>query len=539
MRKNNSRSALIVLGILAAGLIVLILGLLLTKPKQETPEKNAGTPMFADSGLRLLMQAEIIENSRSLESESRFVCADLEPISIERQDDTAKVYALTYYAEYERGEGGSAKLAFSESAPAVFIAEKDGAAPTGWRLSDFLQPGLGSNYSKDVSELFPKSLEKAALECDTSKLTAKCERLAEEYCGKTGLVYPLSDFGEAQSVKKSYYCPDPAHYAIESTRIDAAFTLDFNALKFLFADDYSPVNADGGSFRYRERTGEFALTFAGDDGETAGELIFRSVGDILIFDGEASTLSSALFEDGAVFYPVNFAFTQSAAFGEASADIDGDGAEENCYLGLGASVKRDILTIYSTNGARLECYNSFACEFSEPEFELLNGVLKVKATDMNGKLHRFAVSTAVNRVFLTEDGEDLPVYLPKEYVEALRLSPYTYREGTKVSKVFYCVDPGDKLGFYLGAANIALADDKESYTFFYSPAANTWGTGSFRYEDDGSRLILDAGTYHYTFAVHGDMLVFDENLSNAYEYFGSFTNGAIFTCTPPEAPIVG
>ena len=232
----------------------------------RAPTWSQSQPITILPAVLAIMQAEIIENSRSLESESRFVCADLEPISVERQDDTAKVYALTYYAEYERGEGGRAKLASAESAPAVFIAEKDDAAPTGWRLSDFLQPGLGSNYAKDVSELFPKSLEKTALECDTSVLSAKCERLAEEYCGKTGLVYPLSDFGEAQSVKMSYYCPDPAHYAIESTRIDAAFTLDFNALKFLFADDYSPVNADGGSFRYRERTGEFALNFAGDDG---------------------------------------------------------------------------------------------------------------------------------------------------------------------------------------------------------------------------------------------------------------------------------
>lgn len=541
MRKKTNLPTLAVLGTALLALLLVITGLSINSSKNRASGGSAD-PAAADSGLRLMLQSAIAEKQRTKESNSRFICSDFEILSVETEDDKACVYALTHYAEYERGAGGGAKLAAASDAPAVFRAEKDESSPTGWRAVELTFPGEGASYSKDVERLFPKAIAKKALDCDTAYMQQKCERLASEYCSKTGLVYPLSDFGADGASKFSYFCPDPSRYAMESTRIDAAFSLDFSSLRFMLASDFSTGSNICGSFEFDEKSGVFVLSADNSDSGPERRLVFRSVGDILVFDQKASAdvPAPAVFEDGAVFYPVNFANTQSAAFGEIQSDIDDDGELESCYLGLGASVKKNLLTLYAVGGKRLEYYNSFEAEYADYEFELSNGWLRVIARGEDGaRLHRYTVSTAVNRLFLTEDGKDLRPYVPAEFASTLGLSMVSSLEGVKISKVYYCIDPADKFQTYLGAANIALSEEQQTCSMFFSVVSSFIGGGSYRYEDDGSTLIIDSGAYSYTFRVHGDMLVFDENASNAYNYFGSFTNGAIFSCDPPEIPALG
>ncbi len=547
MRRKSSDSTPIILGILGFAIVIFVIGLLLISPRSNT-EKSSDAPLFAqaDAGLRLTLQSAIVENCRTVDSHFRFICPDFKLLGVEKgesENDAAKVYALVYYAEYERFEDASSKPAFSVSAPAVMSAVKDEASPTLWRAERLTFPAGDANREGDIKELFPQALQADAERCDTKYMQTKCEALALEYFKKTGLVYPLSDFGGENGRRYSYYRPEPSRYAIESTRIDAAFTMDLNAGRFMLASDFSMGGNITGSMSFHEKSGDFVLTADNQQEGRTNMLVFHSLGDILVLDDRASTgnPAPAFFEDGAVFYPVNYANTQAAALGEVSADADGDGETESFCLGFGASAKDDILTLYATNGWRLKYYNSFISEYSDYALEKKDGKALVTARDAEGKRHEFEISTAVNRVFLTEEGGSaMKLHIPSEFLIKRGASIVSQPEGAEPSKVYYCIDPGDKLQYYAGMANIALFDKDNACTMCFAPYSNYIGVGSkYTYEDDGKTLSIDDGAYSYVFRVHGDMLIFDEAKSDAYSYFGSFTNGAVFSSNPPEIPAVG
>ncbi len=174
--------------VVIAGVAVCIIAAvcLLTNPKGS--EKTDYTPKISDTLDRTISlsviehnQGKYLDGMMSFESHKVFAT---KTSADDNADKTITVYIVALYEEYstENGElvevsGGMSPLALS------YLVEEDiSTGEETYALAEYWEPGMGSEYVKDLEAKFPKGVN-----YDTQKyvedLQADCKRQAIEYFG--------------------------------------------------------------------------------------------------------------------------------------------------------------------------------------------------------------------------------------------------------------------------------------------------------------------------------------------------------------------
>ncbi len=206
---------------------------------------------------------------------------------------------------------------------------------------------------------------------------------------------------EGQAATRAYLYKATSDQAALSLMADGTFGLSISRLS-----SYYPC----GTY---EQT-QAAVVLKTDDGENT--YIFRKDGENLIFDGEKSSPmpkfsysagaeATVCIPDSAVFEPYQMDFNQdSIAF-----DVDNDGIDELCTLGMGPTSGLFTFTLTITENGVLEYFNIFLSEFYELSFAEQDGVLKLKGVTQgeNPETHAYDILLKDGNVVLERNGEAL------------------------------------------------------------------------------------------------------------------------------------
>ena len=106
-------------------------------------------------------------------------------------------------------------------------------------------------------------------------------------------------------------------------------------------------------------------------------------------------------------YPVSNGFRFDDFYGAERYDIDGDGIEEYCTLGMGPTSGLFTFTMAAQADSQLEYANIFHTDWYNLSFVHRNGKLVVKGVTQDGEEHFFDISLRDDAIFLSEKGQDL------------------------------------------------------------------------------------------------------------------------------------
>lgn len=128
-------------------------------------------------------------------------------------------------------------------------------------------------------------------------------------------------------------------------------------------------------------------------------VIFNTAPLQFSLDGDALTLSTP--------YPVFNGFRFDDFYGAERYDIDGDGIEEYCTLGMGPTSGLFTFTMAAQADSQLEYANIFHTDWYNLSFVHRNGKLVVKGVTQDGDEHFFDITIRDGVVILSEKGQDL------------------------------------------------------------------------------------------------------------------------------------
>ena len=174
--------------VVVAGIAVCIIAAVCFLTNPEGSAKTDYTPAISDT-LDLTISRSLIEHNKGKYREGMMSCESHKVLATQTStnddfDEIITVYLIALYEEYsvENGElvevsGGMTPLALS------YLIDKD--ISTGeeiYAMTEYWEPGMGSEYVKDLEAKFPKGVN-----YDTQKyvddLQADCKRQAVEYFG--------------------------------------------------------------------------------------------------------------------------------------------------------------------------------------------------------------------------------------------------------------------------------------------------------------------------------------------------------------------
>ncbi len=178
-----------------------------------------------------------------------------------------------------------------------------------------------------------------------------------------------------------------------------------------------------GAFQLMIGTGTDGSTslFSGNAIQNEEKVICYAGPDVFIFyfDSEnlryertkPSTVSQSLLPSAAVFKPRIMALEQyEVLYGVAVGDIDGDGIEEKCSLGMGPTSGRFSFTFKASNDTGVEYSqvfysNVYTLSFVTDE----NGKLLVRGEEKgeNAKVHFFEIGVKDGNIILSENGKPI------------------------------------------------------------------------------------------------------------------------------------
>jgi len=123
---------------------------------------------------------------------------------------------------------------------------------------------------------------------------------------------------------------------------------------------------------------------------------------VFTLDGDTLTLETV--------FPVIDGIPFNDFYGSVRCDIDGDGVEEYCTLGMGPTSGLFTFTFVAQAGDRVKYASIFNTRWYDLSFAYRNGKLVVKGVTQSGGESYFDISLRDGAVVLSENGEELPYW---------------------------------------------------------------------------------------------------------------------------------
>lgn len=350
--------------------------------------------------LKVFLDAQITAHNASEHSDGRFVCTDCKILKVKKTGNQVSVYAWVLYEEYSCS--GEPKLEAGSHIPTVITA---GFENGGYILTEYWTPRDGSYYSGDIKGKFPVYLWYKAfnpqLYIDGQK--AACLKSAQEYFAASD-----SDSSYLDSIGTVFSYV----YITENDSSYFAFMPETQTSSFTF----SLLSSYCASGRYEE-TDEY-IVMKSDDGKNT--YTFKKDGTNLVFAADKSSeMPKYRYSEGAeaqVSVPDGAVFEMQEPYktyiDKITADIDGDGSDEECVLGYGPTSGLFTFEFYAYENGTLKYFNIFCSEFYHLTFTESGDKTRIQGVTQgdNPEIHLFDISIEEGNIVLAENGEQIPFW---------------------------------------------------------------------------------------------------------------------------------
>lgn len=395
-----------------------------------------------DDELAVFLDMQISEHHYSNEhTDGKFIAISQKVLGVDESLEETTVYMWVMYNEYSY-KNGEINLETGVHIPTVITAKQTGAHKH-YELVEYWEPRDGSYYEKDIKEKFPWHLHGRALDSQryVAEQKAFCENAAKEYFAsyaeKISWSYqPMRSF---TGYSFRGLLPD-----FDYTHIDAACIggelcnleadgqpygtkLQFEKGKTVYwspmevATDKIPQKSEVTLTIYNNKaqlhsctvvfecisrdiaSAEFEIYLKQSDGL---QMVSTDYGIKLVKQGDISKIGGA---NEPANITVSSEKTKSINFvDEAIFDIDGDGTDEDCFIGPGPTSGIFTFTLSVCQNGKLEYFNIYSS---------LPGALSFKTTSNGTVLHLvplgefqpvdYSFSVKANNIVLTVKGESL------------------------------------------------------------------------------------------------------------------------------------
>lgn len=362
---------------------------------------NPITNDSVDERLFAFIDVQIYDHHVSPHSADNYRCMDFKVLGTDTDGDETTVYMWVLYREYSNDKG--LKVESGAHTPTVITARR---VNDYYELVEYWEPRDGSYYAGDIKDKFPIYLWSRALDSQKyiGEQSAALEQMAKKHFGIS-----TPSAGKAESTATAdmgmvyyYSCITEKNTSFLSLAPeDKSFSFCLSLLASYFPDGtyeedgrYIVLNTSGGNNKYTFRKDGQNLVFVAAKSSAVPEYRYAE-----------GSKAEPCIADGTVF---EFCDSLKTDIGRISADIDGDGKTEDCFLGYGPTSGVFTFTFSAYENDKLEYFNMFISSYLDLDFEkCADGKVRVRgeAQGEDNAVHYYDISIKNGNIVLSEGRE--------------------------------------------------------------------------------------------------------------------------------------